>query len=366
VAKKKKKKPPSGARRPTYAKGKKIESAPAKQPAKRSGVPAAKASKGPEASKDAQKGTASKGAATKGARGEPDQPMVAQFNLIKRDSLEMKVFGMIMLIVVVAALFQYPLAMQDATASYNQLKKDYPTEVKKFEQKYPTAAEQAKHAKEKPAQPKKPTFADFLLYQALFLIVQGAIFTFLALNMQRRTDLRTPLFDKLGLKEAKASDLKDLLSWSVPFAAAVLVLPLISSLIGKSLGFIKPSDFKKTPAWKLSLAYINIVINNEIMFTFLLFTILVWVFVKYHEKIKLEPHWLALAAATVLQFGYIYWISSSAGEKPVTALVGAVFLAITISALLGYLYWRKGLEYSLLAGVIGFGLYPFIAGLIIK
>jgi hypothetical protein len=362
VAKKKKKKPPSGATRPTYAKGKPVESA-ASKPTRR---PAAE-----QASKQAAKGTekagvAKGGASKSAANAAPEQPQAAQFNLIKRDTLELKVFLMLMAIIVVAALFQYPLAIQDANKSYNQLKKDYPAALKKFQEKYPTAAEQKKHASEKPAQPKKPTFADFLLYQALFLIVQGAIFTFLALNIQRRTDLTTPLFDKIGMKEAKASDFKDLLAWSVPFGAAVLVLPLISSLIGKSLGFIKPSDFKRTPTWKLSLAYINIVINNEILFTFMVFTFLVWLFVRYHEKVKLEPHWLALAVATLLQFGYIYWISKSAGEKPVTALIGAVFLALTISALLGYLYWRKGLEYSLLAGVIGFGLYPFLAGFIIK
>ena len=49
-----------------------------------------------------------------------------------------------------------------------------------------------------------------------------------------------------------------------------------------------------------------------------------------------------------------------------TALIGAIFLAITISGILGYLYWRKGLEYLLLAGVIAFGIYPFVARLIIK
>ncbi|MHB8895434.1 MAG: hypothetical protein ACYC99_09710 [Candidatus Geothermincolia bacterium] len=357
MAKKKKKKAPAGARKSTYAKGKKVEPEPAKGSKKKAA---------PVSGRPAPKAAVPEKAQTKAGAKTEAAPPVQQFNLIKRGSIEMTVFLIIIVIVAIAALFQYPLAIQDATTSYNKLKREYPAELKKFEEKYKTPAEQKKHAKEKPVMPKKPTFGDFLLYQALFLIAQGAIFAFLALNIQRRTDLQTPLFDKVGLKEVKAGDLRDLVTWSIPFGIIVLIPPLISTLIGKSLGFIKASDFKKTPAWKLSLSYINIAINNEILFTFLVFTAMVWIFAKYHEKVKLEPHWLALGVATVLQFGYIYWVSSSAGEKPVTAIIGAVFLAITISAILGYLYWRKGLEYSLLAGVIGFGLYPFLARLIIK
>ena len=360
MAKKKKKKGPSGARKPTYAKGKKVEPEAPKSKKRTSGAAAvAQQQEGAKAGiKPAPTGKSGGKAAA--------EPQPAQFNLIKRGSVEMTVFLCIIVIVAIAALLQYPLAIQDATTSYYKLKKEYPSALKKFEEKYKTPAEQKKNEKEKPVKPKKPTFGDFLLYQALFLIAQGAIFTFLALNVQRRTDLKTPIFDKIGLKETSMGDLRDLILWGIPFGIIVLVPPLISSLIGKSLGFIKASDFKKTPAWKLSLSYINIVINNEILFTFLVFTAMVWIFTRYREKVKVEPHWLGLAVATVLQFGYIYWISHSAGEKPVTALIGAVFLAITISAILGYLYWRKGLEYSLLAGVIGFGLYPFIARLIIK
>lgn len=361
MAKKKKKKPPSGARKSTYAKGKKVEP----EPEKKTRKPVRVASSASQPAKAGAKSASGKPAAKPAAKGAADEAPPVQFNLIKRGSVEMTVFLCLIVIIAVAALCQYPLAIQEANKTYAKLKKAYPTELKKFEEKYKTEAEQKKHEKEKPVAPKKPTFNDFLIYQALFLLLQGAIFTFLALNIQRRTDLQTPLFDKIGTKEAKLGDLRDLLVWGIPFGVIVLVPPLISTLIGKSLGFIKESDFKSTPAWKLSLSYINIVINNEILFTFLVFTALVWIFAKYREKLKLEPHWLGLVAATLLQIGYIYWVSSSAGEKPVTALIGAVFLAITISAILGYLYWRKGLEYSLLAGVIGFGLYPFIAVLIV-
>jgi fucose 4-O-acetylase-like acetyltransferase len=214
--------------------------------------------------------------------------------------------------------------------------------------------------------PKKPTFGDFLLYQALILLLQGALFSFLALNVQRRTDLETPLFDKLAEKTATLHDARDLLVWSVPFAAAALVLPVIATLLRDSVGFIRAADFKKTETWKFSLAYINIAVSNQILFTFLLITVFVWLFTRFHDRLRIEPHWAGIVAATAFAFAYIYLISTAAKESPVTSAVMAGFITVSLVGILGYLYWRKGLEYSLLAGVIGFGLYPFIASLILK
>jgi hypothetical protein len=373
MAKKKKKKKPSGARKSTYAKGKRLEAeesrslkrpaagAGGKAPEKEAaGVQAAKEGRGGRPTRPEKAAAQAKG----GKAAETAAP--AQWNIVRRGTLEMKVFLALLAIIAVGALFQYPLAIQDATTTYNKLKKEYPAELKKFQEKYKTPAEQKAHAKDKPVAPKKPAFGDFLLYQALFLIIQGGLFAFLALNIQRRTDLRTPIFDKAFSGEATSSDVKDLVAWSVPFGLAALAPAVVSTLIGKSLGFIKGADFKKTPAWKFALSYINIAINNEILFTFLVVSALVFIFVKYHDNLHVEPHWTAIIAATLLHFGYIYWISSSAGEKPLTSAIGAAFLAISLVTILGYLYWRKGLEYSMLAGVIAFGLYPFIARLIIK
>jgi hypothetical protein len=369
MAKKKKKKKPVGAQKSTYAKGKKVESQPA-QPLKRpasgaGGKEPQKAEKGAQAARTAPAKTGKGAAPAKGSKAEP-APQAAQWNVVKRGSLEMKVFTALLAIIGIAVLFQYPLAIQDANKTYVQLKKQYPAELKKFQDKYKTAADQKAHAKEKPVQPKKPTFGDFLLYQALFLFIQGGLFAFIGLNVQRRTDLKTPLFDKAFSGEATGSDAADLLKWSIPFGVAALIPPVISTVIGKSLGFVKGSEFKKTPAWKYSLSYINIAINNEILFTFLVISALVYIFVKYNERVHLESHWTAIVIATLLHFGYIYWISSSAGEKAATSAIGAAALALSLVTILGYLYWRKGLEYSLLAGVIGFGLYPFVARLIIK
>lgn len=355
MAKKKKKKPTSSARKPSYAKGK----APEEKTAKKAPVRAGAATGG--------KGAGAKAATTKpGTKAKAEPQQQPNFNLVRKGTLEMKVYLVLLVLIAVAALLQYPLAIQDANTAYAKFKKQYPVELKKFQDKNKTAAEQKTHASEKPVPPRKPTFSDFLLYQALFLFIQSALFAFLALNVQRRTDLGTPFLDKAVVSEASGSDAQDLLVWSIPFALAAMALPLIATWITKSLGFIKGGDFKKVAAWKYALSYINIAVGNEILFTFLVVSVLVWVFAKYHEKLHLEPHWAAIIGATIICFGYIYWISTAGGISPRLSVIGAGFLALSLVTLLGYLYWRKGLEYALLAGVIGFGLYPFLARLIIK
>lgn len=349
--KKKKKKPQTASRRPTYAKGKRVE------PGERG------PSGGPS------------GAARKktGARAEPGEKKAAgeqaapQFNLIRRNTIEMKVFIYLLVLIGAAAMLQYPLAIQDATTQYNELRKQYPQELKEFEEKYKTADERKEHEDERPVRPVRPTFQDFLLYQWLFLLLQSAMFAFLGINVQRRTDLRTPVFDKAAQSKLEASDVKDLMVWSLPFAAAALVPPVIATWVGNTVGFIKASDFARTDTWKYSLSYINIAVSNIMLFTFLLVSVLVWVFARYRDRLaNVEPHWAALGAATALHFGYIFWISRAAGEKAATAATGAAFLALSLVAVLGYLYWKKGLEYSLLAGAIGFAAYPFLAKLIIR
>jgi len=364
MAKKKKKKPQPGARKPSYAKGK----PPEEKPAKKGPVRAAPATSGKGAPGKAAAGkpTAKAAGDKPGAKAKAEPQPQPNFNLVRKGTLEMKVYLILLVVVAISALVQYPLAIQDANTSYAAAKKSYPTDVQKFQQKYKTAAEQKTHASDKPVAPKKPTFSDFLLYQALFLFIQSALFAFLALNVQRRTDLGTPFLDKAAMSEATSSDFGDLFAWSIPFGLAAVALPLIATWITKSLGFIKGADFKKIAAWKYALSYINIAVGNEILFTFLVVSVLVWVFAKYHEKLRLEPHWAAIIGATVICFGYIYWISTAGGISPRLSAIGAGFLAISLVTLLGYLYWRKGLEYALLAGVIGFGLYPFLARLIIK
>jgi hypothetical protein len=385
---KKKKKKPAGAKKPSYAKGKKVGPEPAKPALRGKGQPQAGAAGGKAAVKGAPTG---KGA-TSGEKGAGAG--AAPWNVVRRGTRQMKVFQVLLGIIIVGALLQYPLWIEVANKQYKTQIKKYDTDLKKynedlktynadpkryekeleeFQQKYSTPTQQKEHEKEKPltkpvkpVKPVKPSFSVFLLYQALILVIQGGFFAFLGINVAERADMGTPVLDRLVERKATWSDALDMLMWGVPFGLLSLAPLVVSTVIAKSFGLAKITGGTGQALWKNSLNYVNIALFNEMMFVFLLFGAMVWVFTRYRDSVKLEPHWTALAAASLLAFGYFYLGTRQAGETLALALSSAAFLAVSLVSVLGYLYWKKGFEYSLLAGVVSLGIYPFIASIFIK
>lgn len=344
---KKKKKKVTGASRSTYAKGKKLETSATGKPEGK-----ARAAK-PDSGKPAREREES-----------ADRP--GQWNVVRRGTLEMKVFQVLLAILALGALLQYPLWTDVANEQYQELKRQYPAVLKEWAEEYRTDEKPEGYSKEKPLEPKKPAFGDFLLYQALILILQGALFVFLGINISRRTELGTPILDRALSGEGRLSDAWDLLKNAVPWGMAALAVLLLSAFTGEALGFSGKAQIQESAAWKNSLYFINLAINNQMLFVFLLVSIFVWLFTRYAGRLKVEPHWAGIVTASLLSFGYFYMILGSAGEKVLVSLVGSFFFALSLVGMMGYLYWKKGIEYSLLAGMITLGLYPLVASLIIK
>jgi len=342
--KKKKKKRAVIAQRESYATEKKVEPVPAEKSGKK--VSAGKKPSGAE------------------TKGRPERRQAAQWNIVRKGTLEMKVFQTLLVLLALGALLQYPLWLDVANGQYEELKKEYPVTLSVWANEYRTAEDPGEYGKEKPKEPTKPKFGDFLLYQALMLVLQGAIFTFLAINVSRRTDMGTPLLDKALSGEGRLSDAWDLLKSAVPWGAATMAVLLLSTITGEALGLSGETRIQEYPAWKSSLNFINLAVNNQVLFVFLVISAFVWLFIKYQERLKVEPHWAGIIAGTLLAFGYFYMISSSSGDSMTIALAGSFFFALSLVGMLGYLYWKKGLEYSLLAGIIALGIYPFMALLI--
>lgn len=353
MAKKKKKKKKTGAARSTYAKGK-APSSPAKGRSTATTSAAGRSGKAPGGG----------GAATSKAGGQADRP-VAQFNLIKRGTLEMKVFQALLAILIAAALVQYPLWAEVAARDFKVNLKKYNSEIKKWEEKYTTEKQREKNEDEKPVKPRKPTFNDFIVFYAFMSFIEGGLFAFIGLNVSRRTDLSTPLLDGALGGEGAEKGLIDLFKYGVPAGIAVTVPLLVNSLVGRSLGYSKTIQVQYA-AWKDSLYYAGFGVQNQMLLVFLVMSSLVWLFTRYRGRTKVEPHLAGLCAAVVLGFTYFFYVSRAGAEKTSVGLVASALLAVSLVAIPGYLFWKKGLEYSLLAGAIGFGIYPFLAGFIIK
>lgn len=345
--KKKKKKRSPGAKRPTYAKGKPVEPETKK---KTPGRPSVKA--GPTAGKADEKAG--------GAQ--------QSWNLIRGGSLEMKVFQALVVVIAAAALLQYPLFSSASTKEYKKLQVKYEQNLKKWQDKYKTKDEQKKHEKEKPAKPVKPS-AGALLLQILVGMIWTGLMSFLALNISRRTDLGTPLLDKFFLSELKSKDIRDLVVISVP-VGVVLVAPLLAgAAIAHKYAGTGQWGWKDYSIWKYTLFFINTGIQNVMLFVFMAVAVFTWLFMRYRTRIKLEPHWTAVTCAMLFALIVNLIPAIRGGGSSTNGNLGAFALSPIVAVWvfgMGYLYWKKGLEYSLLAGMIGFGIYPVLASIIFK
>ena len=356
--KKKKKKKKPGQRRAAYATGKKAEAEGQEIKAAQRPQPGAKGAEKPS-----------------GRSAEAKEQRTQQWNLVRGGTLEMKVMTALLVLIAAAAFLRLPLSSVEANRQYRDLKKAYDTEIGKFKEKYPTAADQKKHEKEKPKAPQKPTNG-LLLLSIIVGALQSAIFAFLSLNIARRTDLGTPVLDKqLGGGRLDAGDLRPFLTWSVP-AGLIMLAPLylnarISTRIVNSLFRTAESSRERLALWRLVAGSFNDAVFYEMLFVFLLVSVFVWVFTRYRDRTPLEPHWAGIAVAFLITTAFFLWNVSSgtSGSGVHVSLQTLLGYAVSLSApvlILGFLYWKKGLEYCLLAGLLGFGVYPLLASVITK
>jgi hypothetical protein len=355
--KKKKKKRSGGAQKPSYAKGKKVETSETKA------VTATGKTAGKQPAPGAKKDSAK----------QEQRPQAQQWNLVRKGTLEAKVMIALLVIIGVAALMRYPLTAEEADAQYKAARKAYPKALAEWKKENPSKAQQKKNEKSKPAEPKKPA-GNVIWISVIFGALQSAIFAFFGLNILRRTDLRTPVLDKtLSGNGAAWPDIKPFLTWSVPFGVALLV-PLyanarISSNLMSSLFKATDASTVKYTKYKEVLGSFNDAVFFWVLFVFVAVVAFVWLFVRYREHTRVDPHWAGIAAASLLAFGFI-WLnvsqtvrSSGIHVSSGMQILYALAMAVTV-LLLGYVFWKKGLEYSLLAALIGFGLYPIMVSLI--
>lgn len=346
MAKKKKKKKPAGAKKPTYAKGK-----PPAQTKKSSAVKktAASGSKGKSGSK----------------QGSDTDERPKQWNIIKQGTPELKVFLFLLVIIAVAGLFQYPYIQEQWQETYLEAKKEYPQKLEDFEKKYKTEEEREEHKEEKPQEPIKPTFQLFLMNIGLTSILMMAMVAFLGINVQRRTDLKTPVLDEIISGDLELPKVGNLALYAL-IGGVIALVPLVAGLfVTKAVGVSSDAAIITIPVWKQCLNHMYITLNLQLMLLFLIMSSLVWLFDRYRKKLKLEPHWAALAVSMILACVYATMISIVPGERLILAIITGVAVGISLVGVLGYIYWKKGLECSLVAGMISFGVTPLLASLII-
>lgn len=193
-------------------------------------------------------------------------------------------------------------------------------------------------------------------------IVQGAILAFvlgwLGLMMGEAVGLDAPIFrswiSKTGAVGFQKRDV-----WQA------VILGIIGTLvtIGLELLVFRPlipeiasMDSKVSPLVGM-LTFLQGGVYEEVQLRLFLMTLIVWVLAKMFRKQQgLKPwiYWVGIIG-TALLFGIAHLpaVQQIFGEITPILLVRTIILNGVIGLLCGYLYWKKGLEYAMIAHAIG-------------
>ena len=287
------------------------------------------------------------------------------WNLIRSGSIEMKVYKGILAIIIIASLLQYPFLKEYADRQYNKAKNEYLRELKSWQEKYKSEAEQKKHESSKPKKPLEPS-SSVIIFEIALGALWLALLAFLALNISRRTDLKTPIFEIASSPE-KPQWVAEFLLVSVP-AGIVSSLPLAAGAYISASHNGGKEIFADYPLWKYSLYFINTGVLYTILFVFLGVSSFTWIFSRFHDRLRIEPHISGISAASIfallLNLPGIIGGGGSSNSGIIPVMLSPLVVIWVFG--LGYLYWKKGVEYAILAGAIGFALYPIFSAIVVK
>ncbi|MDW7733724.1 MAG: CPBP family glutamic-type intramembrane protease [Methanolobus sp.] len=185
-----------------------------------------------------------------------------------------------------------------------------------------------------------------------FLIISILTGIFLGKRVGLRTPVLESLFRGRGLPAGFYSSLK--LSMLLGIVAGTSIFAFdrfVFSAFGEPFTVLLSSP----PLWQRFLYSFYAGIVEEIVLRFFLVTLLVWI----SWKIKRTPEnlptdagvWLSiLVVSTIYSVGHISRLSSSVDSNPMPIL-GIVLLSLVTGCIFGWLYWKKGLESSIIANL---------------
>ncbi|MFT4414543.1 type II CAAX prenyl endopeptidase Rce1 family protein [Fredinandcohnia humi] len=110
--------------------------------------------------------------------------------------------------------------------------------------------------------------------------------------------------------------------------------------------------------WKAGLLMFYGGIVEEILLRLFLLSLIVWIFsISYRKQSKPIPksiYWIAILISTLLfGLGHLPATASVFGEITTLLIVRAIVLNGLMGVFFGYLFWKKGLEYSIIAHMLG-------------
>ncbi len=197
-----------------------------------------------------------------------------------------------------------------------------------------------------------------LLISLLQSAVMLAVVTFVGLKLAPRVALQLPLFEALVNKGERPDAWlsKAVIAAGIGIVGALLVLGLeyfyfLPAMTAAEIGF---PEFAHAPAWQGLLASFYGGITEEVLMRLFLMTVIVWVGSlltrSSADSIPAYIYWIGILFAAVA-FGVGHLPATAALGVPLNGLVisRALLLNGIIGVLAGWLYWKRGLGYAMIA-----------------
>lgn len=195
--------------------------------------------------------------------------------------------------------------------------------------------------------------------QIIQSIVLFAVVILIGLYLAKKVGLRLPILEGwLGGREVK-SYLKSILGISIGLGilASIIIIGLsyLFSIFGMTTSIVLAQT--TPPAWQGFLASFYGGINEEILLRLFLMTLIAWIIFKIKKTEEGKPTntgmWLAIVLAGVIfGIGHIPTAMAIATLTPLL-IIQVVIINSVGGIIFGWLYWKKGLESSMISHFSG-------------
>lgn len=200
-----------------------------------------------------------------------------------------------------------------------------------------------------------PSMGALLLAAGIQVAVMSFILGIIGIKLARKVNLKLDLFDFLVRNKRNIEISKS------GITQAILIAFVVAFIIVGSDRFIFqnliPQITENTPATSVKAIIGGVVyggIVEEVLLRLFLMSLTVWVLSKIAARNKtLIPAWIyvisILLTSIIFGIGHLPFASSIYGELTAVVLIRIILLNSIGGIGFGYLYWKKGLEYSMAA-----------------
>ncbi|MFE8700103.1 CPBP family intramembrane glutamic endopeptidase [Cytobacillus sp. FJAT-54145] len=192
-----------------------------------------------------------------------------------------------------------------------------------------------------------------LLFSVIFIgqvVLEAAIFIFLALWMANRVKVRIPIIKSLLDKKNAFLLYRNQIASSVALGVITGIIILITSyFVSKPLG-IDNSSINEPAWWVSTLGSIGAATTEETMLRLFLITLIIWMFVKFSKKAPTKfTKWFAISLSSLI-FGVLHFGVASSSFEMTIGLFAAMLLINGIGGMVfGALFVFAGLEFAMIS-----------------